>query len=284
MSAVAPDWLGAARAATEELRSVLASAPTTAQRALETGTRGEGGDRTLEIDAAAEAAVFRRLEALHSEGARFRAISEERGRVDFGYDAAAPVLLVIDPLDGSKNAKRGLPHHALSLAVADGQTMADVAFGYVYDFGPGEEWVARRGSGAWLNGVALDPGAGERRVGGKLELLGIESADPVWVRDSAEALAAAAHRLRAIGAIALSLCQVAAARLDGMVTLRRSRAVDVAAGQLIVREAGGVVAFTRCSDPLGAPLDVLEPVSPVVAARSAAGLAELARVPSNGSH
>ncbi|HKH17033.1 MAG TPA: inositol monophosphatase family protein [Solirubrobacteraceae bacterium] len=282
MSALAPDWLGAARAATEELRSVLAAAPTTAQRARETGTRGEGGDRTLEIDAAAEEAVFRRLDALHAQGARFAALSEERGRVDFGCDAAAPVLVVIDPLDGSKNAKRGLPHHALSLAVAHGVTMADVVLGFVYDFGPGEEWVARQGGGAVLNGVRLDPGVPERRVGGKLELLGIESADPIWVRESADALAGAAHRLRALGAIAVSLCQVAAARLDGMVTLRRCRAVDVAAGQLIVREAGGVVAFTGCSDPLGAPLDVMEPVSPVVAARSVEGLAELARVPTNG--
>ncbi len=276
MSAPAPDWLGAARAAVRELREVLAAAPTTAERARETGTRGEGGDRTLEIDAAAEAAVFRRLEALHADGHRFVATSEERGRVDFG---GGPVRVVIDPLDGSKNAKRGLPHHALSLAVADGGTMADVAFGFVHDFGTGEEWVARRGAGATLNGVPLDPGVPERRVGGKLELLGIESADPRWVRDSADALAEVAHRLRAIGAIAVSLCQVAAARLDGMVTLRRSRAVDVAAAQLIVREAGGVVAFTACVDPLGAPLDVMEPVSPVVAARSEAALAELARVP-----
>ena len=284
MSALAPDWLGAARAATDELRSALAAAPTTAQRARETGTRGEGGDRTLEIDAAAEAAVFRRLEELHAAGARFGAVSEERGRVDFGFDAADPVLVVIDPLDGSKNAKRGLPHHALSLAVARGDTMADVVFAYVHDFGPGEEWVARRGSGATLNGERLDPGAQERRVGGKLELLGIESADPRWVRESADALAGAAHRLRAVGAIAVSLCQVAAARLDGMVTLRRCRAVDVAAGQLIVREAGGMVAFTRCEEPLAAPLSVLEPVSPVVAARSAEGLAELVGVPANGGH
>jgi myo-inositol-1(or 4)-monophosphatase len=274
-----PDWLGAARAATEELRRLLAAAPTTAQRAVETGTRGEGGDRTLEIDAAAEAAVMRQLEALHADGARFAAVSEERGRVDFGFDADAPVLVVIDPLDGSKNAKRGLPHHALSLAVADGDTMADVAFGFVHDLGPDEEWVARRGEGALLNGKPLDPGVPERRVGGKLELLGIESADPRWVRESADALAGAAHRLRAVGAIAVSLCQVAAARLDGMVTLRRCRAVDVAAGQLIVREAGGVVSFTACASPLGAPLAVLEPVSPVVAARSDEGLAALARVP-----
>ena len=274
-----PDWLGAARAATEELRGVLAAAPTTAQRALETGTRGEGGDRTLEIDAAAESAWMRQLEAIHADGARFAAVTEERGRVDFGFDPESPLLVVIDPLDGSKNAKRGLPHHALSLAVADGDTMADVAFGFVHDLGPDEEWVARRGEGALLNGAPLDPDAGERRVGGKLELLGIESADPRWVRESADALAAAAHRLRAVGAIAVSLCQVAAARLDGMVTLRRCRAVDVAAGQLIVREAGGVVAFTSCDSPLGAPLAVMEPVSPIVAARSEAGLAELARVP-----
>jgi myo-inositol-1(or 4)-monophosphatase len=276
VSGPAPDWLGAARGAVNELRETLAAAPTTAQRARETGTRGEGGDRTLEIDAAAEAAVFRRLEALHAAGHRFTAISEERGRVEFG---GGSMLVVIDPLDGSKNAKRGLPHHALSFAVADGPTMADVGFGFVHDFGPGEEWVARRGEGAWCNGVLLDPGVPERRVGGKLELLGVESADPRWVRDSADALAGAAHRLRALGAIAVSLCQVAGARLDGMVTLRRSRAVDVAAGQLIVREAGGCVAFTACAEPLGAPLAVMEPVSPVVAARSPEGLRELARVP-----
>jgi myo-inositol-1(or 4)-monophosphatase len=276
VSAPAPDWLGAAREAVRELQGVLAAAPTTVEWARETGTRGEGGDRTLEIDAAAEEAVFRRLEALHADGHRFVAMSEERGRIDFG---GGSVRVVIDPLDGSKNAKRGLPHHALSLAVADGGTMADVAFGFVHDFGADEEWVARRGEGALLNGVPLDPGVPERRVGGKLELLGIESADPRWVRDSADALAESAHRLRAIGAIAVSLCQVAAARLDGMVTLRRSRAVDVAAAQLIVREAGGVVAFTACAEPLGAPLDVMEPVSPVVAARSEAAVRELSRVP-----
>jgi myo-inositol-1(or 4)-monophosphatase len=276
VSALAPDWLGAARAAVRDLQEVLAEAPTTAERARETGTRGEGGDRTLEIDAAAEEAVFRLLTGLHDEGHRFMALSEERGQVDFG---GGPMRVVIDPIDGSKNAKRRLGHYALSLAVADGPTMADVRFGFVHDFGAGEEWTAAAGEGARLDGVLLDPALAERRVGGKIELLGIESADPRWVRDSAEALAGAAHRLRALGAIAVSLCQVAAARLDGMVTLRRSRAVDVAAGQLIVREAGGVVAFPGCSSRLGAPLDVIGPVSPVVAARSEVALRELMRVP-----
>ncbi|HWT26199.1 MAG TPA: inositol monophosphatase family protein [Solirubrobacteraceae bacterium] len=275
MTAAGPDWLGAARAAADELRAILAAAPTTVERARETGTRGKGGDRTLEIDAAAEAAVFRQLERLHAEGARFAALSEERGTVDFGADGP---LVVIDPIDGSKNAKRGLPNHALSLAVAEGPTMADVVFGYVRDFGPEEEWVARRGEGATLNGVPVDPEVAERKVGEKLEIIGFESADPRWVRASADALAEVAYRVRAIGTIAVSLCQVAAVRFDGMVTLRGCRAVDAAAAQLIVREAGGHVAFIAFEDPLGAPLD-LAPHSPVVAARTPESLRALARVP-----
>jgi len=279
VTAPAPDWLGAARAATREIEAILGRSTTTEQRARETGTRGQGGDRTLEIDAAAEAAVFAQLDALAGAGQRFTVFSEERGRVDFDGDLARPVLVVVDPLDGSRNARRGLPHHALSIAVAEGRTMGDVVFGYVFDFGPGEEWTACRGGGAALNGTPLDPGVPEQRRRGRLELLGVESADPAWVRDAADELVEAAHRLRALGAIAISLCQVAAGRLDGMVTLKRARAVDVAAGQLIVREAGGHVAFTACAEPLGAPLDDLGPVSPVVAARSLAGLRELSAVP-----
>src|SRR5436309_15496037 len=116
--------------------------------------------------------------------------------------------------------------------------MADVPFAYVYDFGPSEEWWARRGQGAWLDGDQLDPALDERRGrDGRLEILGVESADPRWVAASIEALVHSAYRLRALGTIAASLCQVAAARFDGLVTLRASRGVDAAAGQLIVREA-----------------------------------------------
>jgi myo-inositol-1(or 4)-monophosphatase len=230
----------------------------------------------LVIDEAAEDVVFAELERLHAAGARFTAVSEERGSVDFG---GGSVVVVVDPIDGSLNAKRGLPHHAVSIAVADGPTMADVFFGFVQDFGPDEEWVAWRGQGAKLNGATLDPGLGERRSsGGRLEVVGVESADPRWVVASAGALEGVAHRIRAIGTMASALCQVAAARFDGMVSLRNCRAVDAAAAQLIVREAGGLCAFTAFADPLAAPLD-LEPHSPVVAARTPEALAELARVP-----
>jgi myo-inositol-1(or 4)-monophosphatase len=273
----ADDWLAACRRAVDKIRDMLDDRPTIAERVKETGTRGQGGDDTLEIDEAAEDVVFAELEALHDAGARFTAVSEERGIVDFG---SPDVRVVIDPIDGSVNAKRGLPHFALSVAVAHGETMADVVFGFVRDFGPEEEWVARRGRGAELDGIALDRTLEERRTpDGKLEVVGVESADPRWVIESAAELAEVAHRLRAIGAIAVSLCQVAAARFDAMATLKRSRAVDAAAAQLIVREAGGRVAFVAYDDPLAAPLD-LEPRSPVIAARTDAGLADVARVPS----
>lgn len=267
-----PDWLGACRRARDALRDHLLERPTTAERVRETGTRGVGGDRTLEIDAFAEDAVFAELSALHAAGARFTAISEERGRVDFGDPGT---LVVIDPLDGSVNAKRGLRHHAISIAVAEGDTMADVVFGYVHDFGPEEEWLAHLGEGALLNGAPLPRDATERRVrDGKLEVIGVESAEPALIFGAAGGLADAASRVRALGAIAISLCQVAAARFDAMVNLKGTRSVDAAAGQLIVREAGGVVAFPGFSDPLGAPLDLV-PHSPLVAARTDETLAEL---------
>ena len=274
-TALQADWLGACRAATQGLRDILTSHPTSTERVIETGDRGEGGDRTLVIDQQAEDAVFAELDKLHAGGARFTAISEERGVVDYGAD---DVRVVIDPLDGSLNAKRGLTHHALSIAVADGPTMADVVFGYVFDFGPGEEWHARRGEGAWLSGKRIGAALPERRLpDGRLEILAIESSDPRWIAPKVDALCELVYRVRAIGSIAISLCQLAPTRVDGMLTLWRTRAVDVAAAQLIVRETGALVRFTAFDDPLGQPLDLV-PHSPVVAARTPATLAQLAAI------
>ena len=276
--ALEADWLGACRRATEGLRAILDAHPTSQERVEETGARGEGGDRTLVIDRAAEEGVFSELRLLHDAGARFSAVSEECGAVDFGSE---DVLVVIDPIDGSTNAKRGLPHVGISIAVADGPTMADVQFGFVADLSTGEEWVARRGEDVLFNGVPLPrPAPPERRTrDGKLEVVAIESADPRWIAPVLGGLCERVHRLRIMGSIAISLCQVASSRVDGMATLWRTRAVDAAAAQLVVRESGGHVAFPGGdgADMLDAPLD-LEPHRPVVAARTRQGLAELLTV------
>ena len=270
--ALAVDWLAACRTAVEGMRDVFVEHPTSRERVIETGATGEGGDQTLVIDQQAEDAVFAQLDSAHRAGARFTAVSEERGVIDYGGD---DVLVVIDPLDGSLNAKRGIRSHSLSLAVADGPTMADVVFGYVYDFGPCEEWWARRGEGAYLNDRRIESPPDERILSdGRLEMIAIESADPRWIAPKVEKLSDTVYRLRAIGSIAISLCQLAPTRVDGMLTLWRTRAVDVAAAQLIVREAGALVAFPAFDDPLGAPLDI-EAHSPVVAARTPESLARL---------
>jgi myo-inositol-1(or 4)-monophosphatase len=198
---------------------------------------GEGGDRTLAIDRRCEDLVFAELEALATEGASFVAISEERGEVSFGDGGDARV--VIDPIDGSLNARRTLPSHSLSIAVASGPSMADVEFGFVYDFGAGEEFLARRGDGAELDGEPIS--VGEDRE--KLELLGVEAAEPEWALPALESLAGSVYRLRVIGSIAITAAYVAAGRFDGMLSMRPCRSVDAAATQLLVREAGGLVAF-----------------------------------------
>ena len=277
-SAAAPDWLAACRRIAVRLRAMLAAHPTTVERAVEVG-RGEGGDRTLVIDRDAEEEIFAELARLHEAGARFTAISEERGQVAFG---GGPMRVVIDPIDGSMNAKRGLAPHAFSLAVADGPTMADVAFGYVYELVGGVEWEAVRGGGARRDGETLEPQAARERRSrdGRLELVAIEAAYPALWAHCGPQIARVVHRVRIRGSMADSLCLLAGGHLDGMATLGPCRSVDVAAAQLIVRESGGLVSFTRHADPLGAPLDLVGR-SPLVAAHTKAALAELATLPSS---
>lgn len=231
------DWIGALRRAAQKQRALLREQSTIAVRTSYEGI-GEGGDRTLTLDRRSEDLVFAELEALHAEGGRFRVVSEERGEMQFG-DGEPDRWVVIDPIDGSLNLRRTIPSFALSVAVASGPTMADVELGYVYDFGSGEEFVARRGQGATLNGEplrAVGPGYG-------LEVIGIESAEPGAIAPVIAGLAGKAFRVRSIGAIALSLAYVAAGRFDAMLSVRGCRSVDAAAAQLLVREAGGVVQF-----------------------------------------
>jgi myo-inositol-1(or 4)-monophosphatase len=223
----------------------------------------------LIIDRAAEDAIFAELEGMNRP---LTAISEERGRV--AIRGGGTTQVVIDPIDGSLNAKRGMPLYCMSIAVADGLTMGDVHFGYVFDFGTGEEWWAASGQGAWLNGERIP----QLEPGTRVEVLGIESGDPRRIARHATALAATtAHRLRLIGSIALGLCWVAGGRFDALLSLRSIRSVDAAAGQLIVREAGGAAVFPDVDDgELTAPLD-LDMRSTVVAARGHGLATELAR-------
>ena len=262
-------WLELCRTAASDIRAVLDELPTRSEREPVLAI-GVGGDETTAIDDAAERAVVARLEDLHRQGHEFLLVSEELGERAFG-DSATRV--VVDPIDGSINAKRGLRNFCLSVGVAEGPSMGDVVFGYVYDFGSGEEWTATRGGGAQLDGKAL----GDVGPKDKVEILVLEGTLSASVADKAEALVGYAHRFRILGSLALSLCQLAAGRVDAVCSLRDARAVDIAAAQLVVRECGIPIAFADAGPWDVAPLDTA-PRSLVVAAPTEElrdGLAEI---------
>jgi myo-inositol-1(or 4)-monophosphatase len=218
---------------------VLEELPTRGEREPVVGA-GEGGDDTTAIDAAAEAAILP-----HFAGCRI--VTEEAG-----IHGEGDATVVIDPIDGSLNAKRGIPYFAVSIAVAEGDTMDDVVFGYVHDFGSGEEWTAVRGGGAFLNGEPL-----VERPKDTLEILAFEATTLRRVIENAARFEGVVHRLRLQGALAISLCHLAAGRVDGVVSLKPARSVDIAAGQLLVRERGLAVDLPD-DPPFGAaPLDLL---------------------------
>ena len=170
-------WLETCRLCVADIRGVLERLPTRAER--EPVLRlGQGGDDTTVIDQAAEDAVVERLAALDQD---FMLVSEELGERGFGR--GSELRVVVDPIDGSVNAKRGIPFFSFSLAVAEGGTMGDVVFGYVYDFGSGEEWTAERGAGAFLDGVAL----GAVRPKDRLDILSFEGTTTAVDRGDADA-------------------------------------------------------------------------------------------------
>jgi myo-inositol-1(or 4)-monophosphatase len=236
MDVFSADWLGICRRAVAAQRALFAATASSEERTVYEGV-GEGGDHTLVIDRQCEDIVFAELEQLAAQGASFVAVSEERGEVSFG--SGGETRVVIDPIDGSMNARRTIPSHSLSIAVASGSSMADVEFGFIHDFGADEEFVANRGGGAKVGDLRARVSA----PGEKLEVVGMESAKPEWALPALEALEGKVYRLRVVGSLAITGAYVAAGRFDAMLSLRPCRSVDIAAAQLIVREAGGEVAF-----------------------------------------
>ncbi len=249
------DWLAVCRAARDDVAGALADLPTRAEREPVVGA-GMGGDDTIAIDRAAEEVIVERFE---QTGESFVLVSEELGKKQVGD--GGDLHVVVDPIDGSLNAKRGIPFFSLSVAVAAGPTMDDVFFGYVHDFGSGEEWTAQSGEGARLDGERLDA----VRPKEKIEILSFEATLTSSVAEKAAQMVGIAYRLRIMGSLALSLCHLAAGRVDAVCSLKAARSVDIAAAQLLVREQDIAIELPEAPPFGSAPLDV-EGRSRVVAA------------------
>ncbi|MBO0702348.1 MAG: hypothetical protein J2P38_05410, partial [Candidatus Dormibacteraeota bacterium] len=205
--------------------------------------RGAGGDRTVVLDQVAEDTVIQELRELARRGTPCTVVSEEVGEVDLG----APYPRVfLDPVDGSLNAKVGVPLSAVMLSLLDGPLLGDIRVGVVQSLVSGQRWHAVRGAGMFQDGrrVVARPHRSDRIV-----MLGVEGnprqLESVWP------LIRSASKLRAMGSIALSLAYTATGAYDAFCSPKSTaRAFDMTAGMLMIKEAGGVI-----SDLSGRPLE-----------------------------
>lgn len=219
---------------------------------------GAGGDRTVELDRVAEAEVIAVLDRRAGEGERFSVLSEEIGSLDRG--APYPLVLV-DPLDGSLNAKQGIPIYAVMLSLLDGPTVAAVRCGYVLNLVSGDEWTAVRGEGAHLNGRRLQVlrSQGEARI----QLAGVESSPGSVLR--CRRLLERAEKLRLLGSMALSVAHTAAGSFDVFAAPFPARIFDMTASLLLLQEAGGVASDIDGGSLAGKPVGLDRRSSLVVA-------------------
>jgi myo-inositol-1(or 4)-monophosphatase len=223
--------------------AVLPLAGTEAGRApLEIGA---GGDRTMELDRAAEAVVLGVLDELARGGERFSILSEEAGRRDLGADYP---LVLIDPVDGSFNAKQGIPLFAMMLALLDGPTVDNTVAGCVVNLVNGETWTAIRKQGAWHRGQALR--VLPRTDAERLQLVGLEASPRAL--QAASSLLERSNKIRILGSMALGITHTAAGGFDAFCAPTPMRVFDMVASLRVLTEAGGVA-----SDMQGRPLGSL---------------------------
>jgi myo-inositol-1(or 4)-monophosphatase len=237
-------WLPVFRAIAAEVRRTISPLSGT-QAGQEVVGHGAGGDPTVYLDQLAEGIVVRHLEQAYRSGSRFTLISEELGERHFG----GPDLVLVDPLDGSYNAKSGLPYYAVVLAATQGDQYRDVSLGYVQNLVTGDEFWAKRGDGAMRNGRPLETNA-MPFDGVSIPLVQFDAPAGVEPRGRALPIFERAEKVRQLGSAALNLCHTAAGGVSLQVTPAPVRSFDLAAPLLILAESGGVA-----SDFAGKPLD-----------------------------
>lgn len=207
---------------------------------------GASGSPTAELDRIAEAQV---LSVLEQEKIPWNVLSEELGFIDRGGSD----LLVVDPVDGSHNALSDLPFATVSLALGK-EMLSDVRVGVVLDIDTAIIYWATKGGGAWLNGRRLSP----RTWVPHEELFFVNLGANASPR--AHALAQKSRRVRSLGCASFEMAMVAQGGADGYFSDNSPaslnlRVTDIAAAQLIVREAGGGIADSH-GRPVDMPLDL----------------------------
>ena len=217
---------------------------------------GAGGDLMKPVDLAAETAI---VETLLGHDVSFTLISEESGIKKFG---AKPedCFLTADPIDGTTNLMHGLPFFASSIGVSNKPELSDVYAGIVIDLAHDVTYMAFKDEGAYRNRKKMETSKtaslDEAVVGLDLNTFKSKAVFP-----KVTALIENTKHIRHYGANALEICYVANGLTDAFIDLRgKIRTTDVAAGFLIVKEAGGVVT-TPGNQTLNVKLDPTQKLS-----------------------
>jgi len=211
------------------------------KKAAERVQRGAGGDISMQIDLAAENII---IDNLKNENINLLLISEELGEQYIGNKEKAiksQNVLIIDPVDGSNNAVRGIPYCSISIAYAIGRTIDDIKKAVILDLNTKDIYWAIKGEGAYVNNSKIhvsdldttDKCFFEFNLPMKNFFEHIDNLRPIFRRF---------FRIRVLGSSALTLCQLAKGSMEAFINLRKTnRLVDVAAGILILKEAGGEI-------------------------------------------
>ena len=201
--------------------------------------KGASGDKTFPMDKKAEEIILSSLESL---GEPFHIVSEEEGIINVGRGG---LYVIIDPIDGSKNAITGLPIFSTSIAVSSGNRIGDVFLGYVINLVSGDEFWAEKGKGAYLNGKRI-----RTQQSDDLKIALYEAQRPARDIQRVLPLLSECTRTRCLGSMALDLAHLAMGSASVFASPFDSRSFDFAGGWLLVREAGGVI-----TDITGSALD-----------------------------
>ena len=203
---------------------------------------GAAGDKTYQIDKVAEDII---LSHLQESGQQLTVVSEEIGVKEFNGGGKR---VLIDPVDGSRNAVAGIPFFCTSIAVVDGDTMGDIELGYVINLTNGDEFWAEKSKGAFMNDEHITTQEDDIHY-----LTAYEAQNPSRDIPLIMPLLALSRKTRCLGATALDLSYLACGAVSIFITPAPSRSFDFAAGLLIVKEAGGIV-----TDMRGNPVEPIE--------------------------
>ncbi len=220
---------------------------------------GAGGDIAREIDLIAENKV---IEVIKRYELQCMLLSEESGLVNLTQERGEG-MLVLDAIDGTTNALRGLPIYSCSVAYAKADTLSSVEYAAVINIPSGDIYYAIRGNGSYLNGVRLNTSTNASNKG---YVIGINVSGISEDRlDRLRGILCKANHVRQLGSNALELCYIADGLMDAYIDIRgKIRVTDIAAAYLILKEAGGVIVDDK-ADELDAVLDISNRLSYIAA-------------------